>query len=302
MDISVVVPVYNNKDLLIPCVDSLLAQYGRTFEIILIDDGSTDGSSSICDKLEKDNKNIKVIHQHNKGVSVARNLGMHEAAGNFLTFVDADDTVDEGWFSNISEQDLLKEDLIAFQHTASLSELGSDDGLCKEIKPKKAFSDALHGNEIDGYLHGKLFRNTLIKDNDIHFLEGVSVWEDMDFIMQFICHSHKIRFYEKKVYYYRQNENSAVHNMNIDKKIAKLNALSHMKELSKKFNPDEVSFINQLLVSNAASALIPVNQLDKKEWEQVNSLLCHSKEGKFNISTKTKVKLFIIEAYSHFIR
>ena len=86
--ISIVVPVYNVVDYLGACLDSILNQSYKNLEIVLVDDGSTDGSGEICDEYAKQNDNIRVIHQENGGLSVARNVGLDVIAGEFVTFVD----------------------------------------------------------------------------------------------------------------------------------------------------------------------------------------------------------------------
>lgn len=91
---SVVVPVYNVKDYLEKCVDSILAQTERDFELLLVDDGSTDGSGELCDALSGKDGRIRVIHQENQGLGGARNTGIREAAGKWLLLVDSDDWID----------------------------------------------------------------------------------------------------------------------------------------------------------------------------------------------------------------
>ena len=91
--ISIVIPVYNVEQYLGECVDSVIAQTYREWEIILIDDGSTDSSGSICDGYAKKDDRVRVVHQTNGGVSSARNAGIEAANGEYLMFVDSDDTI-----------------------------------------------------------------------------------------------------------------------------------------------------------------------------------------------------------------
>ena len=92
-DISLIVPVYNKGDALIPCLDSIKKQSFQRFECILVDDGSTDGCARICDRYARDDPRFKVIHKTNGGVSSSRNAGIHAASGTYLMFCDADDTI-----------------------------------------------------------------------------------------------------------------------------------------------------------------------------------------------------------------
>ncbi|MDV4357675.1 glycosyltransferase, partial [Enterococcus faecium] len=93
--ISIIVPVYNVEKYLKKCVDSILGQTFTDFELLLIDDGSTDNSGSICDELAKTDNRIKVIHKENGGLSDARNIGIEVAKGDFIGFIDSDDYIDE---------------------------------------------------------------------------------------------------------------------------------------------------------------------------------------------------------------
>ena len=91
---SVVIPVYNAKSSLKRCVDSWLAQSRSDLELLLVDDGSTDGSAGLCDELADSDPRIRVIHQKNSGVSAARNAGIQEACGEYVLFTDSDDYVE----------------------------------------------------------------------------------------------------------------------------------------------------------------------------------------------------------------
>jgi len=92
--LSIIVPVYNKENYLGSCIQSILSQSFEDFELILVNDGSTDGSGPKCDYYESIDPRIQVFHQKNQGVSAARNLGINEASGNYIGFIDADDTID----------------------------------------------------------------------------------------------------------------------------------------------------------------------------------------------------------------
>ena len=101
--ISVIVPVYNTEKYLDRCIQSILAQTYTDFELLLIDDGSTDLSGEICDKYAEQDSRVKVFHKENGGVSSARNLGLDKANGDWVTFVDADDWVTTLYLNNLSD-------------------------------------------------------------------------------------------------------------------------------------------------------------------------------------------------------
>ena len=91
--VSIIITVYNVEDYLCECLDSILNQSYKNFEIIIVDDGSTDKSPQICDEYAAKNNNIRVIHQNNSGISVARNIGMKKAQGQWWMFIDSDDVI-----------------------------------------------------------------------------------------------------------------------------------------------------------------------------------------------------------------
>lgn len=100
MLISVIIPVYNVEKYLRRCVESVMLQTYKDIEILLIDDGSTDGSGQICDELAYKDRRIHVFHKENGGVSSARNLGIERACGDYICFVDSDDWIDIDYFEN----------------------------------------------------------------------------------------------------------------------------------------------------------------------------------------------------------
>ena len=99
--ISVIVPVYNAEKTLQLCVDSILCQDCKDFELLLIDDDSKDSSSAMCDEYEAMDNRVKVFHKANGGVSSARNMGLDNARGEWITFVDSDDLITQGFFDSI---------------------------------------------------------------------------------------------------------------------------------------------------------------------------------------------------------
>ncbi|BDP63405.1 hypothetical protein EfmJHP80_09010 [Enterococcus faecium] len=143
-------PVYNVEKYLKKCVDSILGQTFTDFELLLIDDGSTDNSGSICDELAKTDNRIKVIHKENGGLSDARNIGIEVAKGDFIGFIDSDDYIDEDMYAFLYNN-ILKYD-------AELSMCGIYDvHKNKEIKKLTPFSQLVTKSEaIELVLDGKL--------------------------------------------------------------------------------------------------------------------------------------------------
>lgn len=114
--LSIIVPVYNTEKYLSECLDSLLDSKTNQYEIILVDDGSSDSSPALCDRYKERFDHIRVIHQKNGGLANARNTGIRNAVGEFLTFVDSDDTVDAGYADSVLERINKKDDIIVYAY------------------------------------------------------------------------------------------------------------------------------------------------------------------------------------------
>lgn len=183
MKVSVIVPVYNCIDELSRCVKSIVSQTYSELEIILVDDGSTDGSSALCDKLADRDARIKVIHQANKGASAARNAGLKTAVGDYITFVDSDDSMDEDLCGCLLD--------LAVQHNAEVSQCGYKRIDGADTKPvgnsgrvvvqnrDEALDCFLKGIMFTGSVWAKLYRSDLIKN--IRFDEDLCINEDVLF-------------------------------------------------------------------------------------------------------------------------
>ena len=109
-------PVYNTKKLLTRCVNSILKQSYENLEVIIIDDGSTDGSAQVCDELSKSDKRVRVIHQKNKGIATTRNIGIENATGYYISFVDSDDYLEKDLYKNLIENNESESNILIFDY------------------------------------------------------------------------------------------------------------------------------------------------------------------------------------------
>jgi glycosyltransferase involved in cell wall biosynthesis len=181
--ISIIVPVYKVEPYLHRCIDSILAQTFTDFECILIDDGSPDNCPAICDEYAKKDRRIIVIHQENKGVSAARNIGLDIAKGEWIGFVDSDDWCDEGMFQFLYENALKYDADVSICGIRRVSNTGNE----RIIKHKKSIC-TLNRNEaiikmftpgaFGGYSWNKLIKTSLIKGSRIRYDETKKYMED----------------------------------------------------------------------------------------------------------------------------
>lgn len=204
--VSIIIPVYQAKDTLKKCVLSCLNQKDINedeLEIILIDDGSTDGSDKICDELSEEySGRLCAYHIPNGGVSNARNLGMEKAKGRYIAFVDADDKVLEDYLENMLR--------VLDDATVLVDETGFDVGTGKLSGYQYLENYLITGNS---HVWGKLFLLKTIQDNNIRFKDGLTIGEDLLFLMDLALSQgkdHTIRCIDKRDYIYADNENGAM--------------------------------------------------------------------------------------------
>lgn len=202
--VSIIVPVYNIERYISKCIDSLMRQTYKNIEIILVDDGSIDKSSHICDEYSNKYENIIVIHQENHGLSAARNCAIKKVTGSYILFVDGDDWIEEKtveilvWL--MEEDDA---DITAIIKTGHHFESG-------EVIIGDSYKMLLHMLNTSCFeMWGKLFKRELF--DDIKFPEG-KIHEDLYTIPKLIAKSNKSVVYHKGLYNYRQREDSIMVN------------------------------------------------------------------------------------------
>jgi len=204
--ISVIVPVYNAEKVLCRCVTSILHQSYSDFEILLINDGSSDSSGGICEQFSVEDCRVRVFHQVNGGVSSARNKGLSEARGEYLCFIDSDDWVDSDFFSLIIKS-LRSHDMVFFGgrvEKLSGEQLGIMSPLSMQTS-EDAFSDivfSLFKNGILGYMCFMAIKLDLVRNNRIRFREDISIHEDSIFCYQCLFKASRIASLDIQPYHY----------------------------------------------------------------------------------------------------
>ena len=214
-EVSVIIPVYNReKELMIP-VNSILGQNYKNWELLLVDDGSTDGSALLCDQLAAQHEKIRVIHQKNGGVSSARNVGLDNAKGKYILFVDSDDWIEEDTLWHIVEQmEQDQSDMVAFAMQIDRfgkGEIHSTKSLYgKSVKMDKKelgirFAD-LYQKDYLCSACTKLFKKSVIDQHDIRFRTDLVMYEDFYFVMDYLMKATEISVVNRAYYHYRMDE------------------------------------------------------------------------------------------------
>lgn len=223
--VSVVVPVYNADEYLNRCIDSLLKQTLKEIEIILVDDGSTDLSSQICDEYEKNNSNIKVLHLENGGPARARNKGIEIATGEYIGFADSDDYCHPEQFEKLY-QNAKDNNCDIAMCSFFVDSVKGFEPIIIPFKPLYNSNEEIKNNVIKcfygEYVHGlnslciKIFRMSLLNDNNIRMDETLKRAEDMWFVFDALKVSNVFSYINDNLYYYYQNESSIMHNSKND--------------------------------------------------------------------------------------
>ena len=215
--ISVIVPVYNSEQYLNCCIDSILSQTFTDFELLLINDGSTDSSSVICNEYAEIDKRVRVFHKPNGGVSSARNMGLDNACGEWITFVDSDDLIGSSYLEDMivkADADLI---------VSSFQIIGNDEWFDNSIDESYYSQDEIKFF-LDKYVLStvlcapwcKLFKNSLI--SDLRFNIKLSSNEDSVFVLNYINKIRTTRTVKSFKYQYRRGicESLSVKSLQVD--------------------------------------------------------------------------------------
>lgn len=215
--VSVIIPVYNTEKYLNQCINSVLAQTLSDIEVLLIDDGSTDGSGKICDDYARKDKRIHVIHTSNHGVSHARNKGLEQAKGEYISFIDSDDWIDPDMIATLYR--------LIQTHHADLSTCGyiiedENGSVIYNIKEKVIYTlnkwDAIYSLFHDKYykykgnLCDKLYNKSIIERQQLKFNEKIYYNEDRLFIFQYLNECQSMAYTTSPYYHYIMRPTSAM--------------------------------------------------------------------------------------------
>lgn len=304
--ISIIVPVFNVEKYLARCIESIIKQTFKDWELILINDGSKDNSGKICDEYATKDNRIKVIHKKNEGVSKARNTGIALAKGEYICFIDSDDWIEATYLSNFETNrchyDFYFSGIFYDTYDIVYSYKKYKERVCRnkyEIRDEFFKQDLLS----NGYPWGKLYKSNVIKDNNLRFNENLTINEDHIFVFQYFCCVDTLYITNTAGYHYTVFDNSG------RKLSGKINSYTELKSAAEHFeliinklyplwniSHNEYSqLINNFVISKRLSALRSLILLNEKRF--------FSKEleywGKTTYSGNNKKEeflLFIIKA------
>lgn len=217
--VSVIIPAYNSGEKIKKCICSILESTYTFIEIIVVDDGSSENDARIYDDLQKLSDKIKIIHQENTGVSGARNTGIDSSRGNFITFVDADDTIDSDLISILVENcKKNKSDISICGYKEFVDEKNYMRFTCenqKNLIGSEILECFLTSNFIGWSVWGKLYSRSVI--GETRFKIGRKTAEDMFFVYEVLKKSNKVSIDNRLLYNYIKQNDSAMADMNCEK-------------------------------------------------------------------------------------
>lgn len=214
--ISIIVPVYNSAKYLDQCIQSILSQTYENFELLLVDDGSTDGSSDLCDIYASKDQRVKVFHKQNGGASAARNLGLCNANGEWIAFVDSDDWVHRDFLLKRYEAAIRTNSDVAYCDLELVYETHREYCQAAELNMNES-------TQVNSWILSRktyspilLIKNEIFKANKLSYLEGLHFCEDFNLILKVLHFAKKVVRVPEALYYYnKSNENSTMHKLHL---------------------------------------------------------------------------------------
>lgn len=277
MKISIIIPVFNGEEYIAKCVDSIEQEkrYQKEIDVVIVDDGSIDRTYKVLEQLARQYNNIRTFYKENGGVSSARNFGLSVARGQFILFVDADDTLAPNALSSIMKE--LK------NNKADYYIFPPEKEVKKGIVQKQKYSvigKTVPVNEAYEYFYvdgnngpwSKLFKLEIIRENNLHYHKELKIHEDVIFCMEYLEHCKDVRYCEDVIYTYSLNEMGAVRKH----KIEYLNNYSTVyylwltflkrHDLHRHIEDLNCTFLHKMLVTSAKLAKhgIPISEIDQK--------------------------------------
>lgn len=208
--ISIITPFHNAESTLGRCIESVLAQTYTDFELLLVDDGSTDGSLSVCESYASRDNRLRVVRQTHGGVCEARNNGLRQSLGEFVSFIDADDWVDADFLqafidgrdgAELCIQDICMHPYVGKTNTLSVGNSATYSlGIEERTSTDAAF--IARSTRLFGSCCNTLLLSSVIREHSLQFDTRMTRWEDTDFIMRYALHINKVRTQSHAAYHY----------------------------------------------------------------------------------------------------
>lgn len=285
--ISIIVPVYNVERYLDECIQSILNQTYKNYELILVDDGSTDESGTKCDEYAQLDKRVKVIHKENGGPSEARNIAVSQAKYDYITFIDSDDYVNATYLSKLVDginkygADICAVLMLEVNEGEIIKKREKDYGYkVVQITGEEALLNILYQKDLDTTPCGMLFRREIVDANPF----PVGRFHEDDFTMYKFFEMAKVVTIVKSVeYYYVQHSSSIMHNQSIVVLNDEVEASDNLDNYFRDSCPEKYIAAKSKKFSNYCQILIKYPHLSTENKELYDKILAFLKKERINI-------------------
>ena len=245
--VSIIIPVYNAEKAVRRCVDSVLDQEYTDFELLLMDDGSKDGSPAILDEYAEKDERVRVVHKENSGVSATRNMALDMARGDWVQFLDADDWITKDatkLFVRTAEENDVDMVIADFYRVVGENTSRKGDIWTSRVITREEYGSFMMKNPADyyyGVLWNKLFRRDILEEYGLRMDESLHWCEDFIFNMEYVLHTERIAVLPVPVYYYVKTEGSLVQQgMNVQGIVdMKLNVINYYNDFYRRLYDEE---------------------------------------------------------------
>ena len=276
--VSIIVPVYNIEQYLDECIRSLVQQTYQNIEIILVDDGSTDASSDICDSYAKKYKDVKVRHQKNKGVSSARNAGIKAAKGEWIIFADGDDEMSSDAVDTLvntaikTEADCVSGNFVSYSDSHAVSVVSTSPEKIVLVDREEALKNLLYQRQIANAPFAKLYKADCIRK--VRFSESITAAEDLQFNYFALKNVQKVAIIDTIVYLYRRREGSAINASFTRKRMSGLEATESIMQDVKQNNRLMLAAKNRFFMEAVFIGIqILFSSVYKKEYKRCKAII-----------------------------
>lgn len=242
--VSIIIPVYNVEKYIKDCLNSVILQTYNNIEIIVIDDGSTDRSYTICEEFLNQTDKLKIYSTQNNGVSMARNLGIKIATGKYIVFLDSDDLIEKNMIEKLVEN--MKKynvDMVACNYFY----MYKDKNILAKFPENMLISneqckiEIFKNTSIRGFSVNKIFKRDIIESANLKFQKDIKICEDLLFVFEYLLYSKSIFILNEPLYFYRMRKTSSLHS-SLSNELSVFDAINQII----KIEPDLYSKMSEL--------------------------------------------------------
>ncbi|MBM7651854.1 glycosyltransferase family 2 protein [Neobacillus cucumis] len=269
--VSIIIPVFNCEKYLSGCIDSVLEQTYSDIEVLIINDGSTDNSEKIINKYLNVNNKIKYFYQENSGPSEARNLGLYKASGDYIVFIDSDDTIEKDYIKSLCDKIINTNSDLACSGYTDLSRYGivlhSDFDFGDIITVHQFIEMVCNGT--GGVLWGKIFKREIIHKYNLKMDKNIFMSEDLIFVLQYVIQCKKFASIKSHLYNYNRLNNSSISsNISIKYLQNHIKVCEKIEEILKTANLDKIK-IKQILTARMQSIVLALIEQQGKNIKNI---------------------------------